>query len=299
MNYSAGQILILEDEPSWQSIYMDITSEMGYSCRIVDNAPDALRKLVQGFYHVVIVDLSLVKDDPRNLDGMKVLKLMRRMNEGTQGVVSTGYAFPKSIRDAFKEGEAFDLIEKGEDTKSDIDTVIRNAVSTAKKHMNAYSVSPSALIKGLNSESLERHIGIQRNQFERILDTIVYLSGELLDNKSDIVEHDEFLSLAESPRLYQHSKPIRFLDKNKVAVIVYWSRNLENAILIRISTRQQVKQECEFFVAHPEEAQKLGLMRVSRPFYAGNYGGLIYVVEENEILFSEFDHPWFDLFNEV
>jgi CheY-like chemotaxis protein len=299
MNSTAARVLIIEDDPSWQALYRDIVVHMGYACTIVDNPYDALARLVRGWYHIVVVDLSLIKNDSQNLDGMKVLQWIRQMNEGTQALVSTGYAFPKSIRDIFKGGTAFDLVEKGADSRSEIEALLSKGVATAKQHMNGHFLNPSSHVKGLSAIPLEEALGIQRVQFDLLLDTTLRFAIELLDHSSHIhverhpVNHYlEAVSFGGLP-LIPDSQPARYISQGGGMVILrFWDRLFERCLMVRISRRNQVEREHSFFYAHPVQAQIFGFTTVSGPLYMGNFGSIMYVMEETNNLFSEFDHPW-------
>jgi CheY-like chemotaxis protein len=307
VNYPSGQVLILEDNPSWQENYAEIVSGMGYVYSVAATAADALMKLVQRLYHVVIVDLSLAQDDPRNRDGMKVLKWINQMGEGTQGIVSTGYAFPRAIRDIFKEGGAFDLVEKGGGNQEELEMMIRKGVATARQYMIAHPILPAYRSQALDSEMLVQKLDMNRAQLDVLLKTILYLRHELFGNadgvmvqKATLDFQPEMLSI-DVPRLLPHRQPARLLVSSNAAIVMlkYWDRVFERGLLVRISKYEQIEKEYEYFSTHISEPGIFGLAQVSQPYYSDRFGGLIYVLEQTEMLFSEFEHPWEHLLTEM
>jgi CheY-like chemotaxis protein len=299
MAISSGQILVLEDDPVWQRIYEEIASDMGYTVHIADNAKDALTKLARRLCHLVIVDLSLVPDNPRNRDGMEVLNWIRLMNEGTQGLVCTGYATPKDARDAFKEGGAFDFVWKGVGG-TEIATKIRQGIAQAQASIMARPVYPRVGVKGLELSEAANTLGTPWDKLEHLLAALLYRANELLEVPEQNVgegpttrAYEELASLT-LPRLLDHRRPAKVLARTDGAIIVtrYWDRVFERPLVVRLRQRSHVEREYDFFASHPGELRTMGFAKIGRPCYEGDLGGIVYVADESDSPFEEFEPPW-------
>jgi hypothetical protein len=110
----------------------------------------------------------------------------------------------------------------------------------------------------------------------------------------------EMLSI-DVPRLLPHRQPARLLVSSNAAIVMlkYWDRVFERGLLVRISKYEQIEKEYEYFSTHISEPGIFGLAQVSQPYYSDRFGGLIYVLEQTEMLFSEFEHPWEHLLTEM
>jgi CheY-like chemotaxis protein len=104
-------VLVIEDDPSWQMNYEEILEEEGYQVDIAANKEEAGRKLRERIFDVAIVDLRLVDDDPKNTDGIEVVRLMRDLKAPTRAIVKSGY-LTKEIREQLEELEAFGILDK-------------------------------------------------------------------------------------------------------------------------------------------------------------------------------------------
>lgn len=98
------RILVVEDKPDLCSMYANEIREYGCLADEALSKDDALFKILDKTYHVVVVDLDLVGEDSRehkvNLDGIVVLQEISRLNEGTKGFVLSGQAKPQVSADA-------------------------------------------------------------------------------------------------------------------------------------------------------------------------------------------------------
>ncbi len=84
-------ILLVEDDASWQMIYQEILSDEGYTVDIAKSKTQASGKLGQHAFDVAIIDLRLDDEDPKNMDGIEVIRLLRERNVPTRIIVKSGY----------------------------------------------------------------------------------------------------------------------------------------------------------------------------------------------------------------
>ncbi len=99
-------ILIVDDETQNREYLSEILSDEGYSITTAINGQDAIGKLSQDSFHVVLTDLQMPE-----LDGLAVIRHLVDNKLNTIGILYTGYGSVKTAVDAMKLG-AFDYITK-------------------------------------------------------------------------------------------------------------------------------------------------------------------------------------------
>src|SRR5438067_4706255 len=101
-----GKLLVVDDEES-VAVTMGAILEMdGYSVSISTSGADALRKLNESEYDLVLTDLRL--DD---VDGLSIVSEVCRVQPDTVSIILTGYASLESAIKALREG-AYDYLIK-------------------------------------------------------------------------------------------------------------------------------------------------------------------------------------------
>lgn len=299
MNQPDGQILVLEDDPGWQDLFREIASNLGCTVHITDNVRSGIVKLLRRLYQLVVLDLSLSPDNANDREGLKILDQLRLMNEGTQVLVVTGFANPKTVRDIFKTGEVLDFVEKTEPV-SEITRKILEGVATGKHAILARSAQPNLSLKGLEPALVEQQLGVSWN-------TLCTLFAKMVNQASDLFNSVANSDLRDSgkqptrdtlnygvPRLLEHRNSAQILEKPESVIIVvrYWDRTSECPLVFRISNRKQIESEYGYFSMHSDQLAAMGFQQVSRPLYDGNAGALAYVAYETERTFEEFEFPW-------
>ncbi|HVP20279.1 MAG TPA: DNA-binding response regulator [Anaerolineaceae bacterium] len=104
--------LVVDDDRAWQDILSEILSDAGL---VVDTAAsyEAAANLIHSYSHrIAIVDLSLLGEDPHNVDGLKVLESIRRQDPGCNAVLLTGYATVELAVNAIKTYGAYTCLQK-------------------------------------------------------------------------------------------------------------------------------------------------------------------------------------------
>lgn len=87
-------ILIVDDEPLIQELLSEVLEKEGYQVTSVSNGYQALKKIHQGYFDVVITDVRMPK-----IDGITLLKKIKELSPATSVIVITAYG---SIDDAVK-----------------------------------------------------------------------------------------------------------------------------------------------------------------------------------------------------
>ncbi len=116
-------ILIVDDEPSMRIALSESLASCGYTVDTATDGQDAIRKLGQLVYALVITDMRMPK-----LGGMDVLKSVKRNSPETKVIVITAYGTVNTAVEAMKEG-ASEFIMKPFSLE-DIEGVVRSVLST-------------------------------------------------------------------------------------------------------------------------------------------------------------------------
>ncbi|MBW6504955.1 sigma-54 dependent transcriptional regulator [bacterium] len=99
MNGEGKRILIVEDDPGLLFTMTDALEGNGFAVTGADNGGDAIRRLLDGAFDVVVTDLRLP-----DKDGMEVLREARKKVPAPSVVVMTGYGSVESAVAAMKSG---------------------------------------------------------------------------------------------------------------------------------------------------------------------------------------------------
>jgi DNA-binding NtrC family response regulator len=117
-------VLVVEDDPAWQMNYEEILEEEGYLVEVAASKEEAARKLKERTFDVAVIDLRLVDDDPKNMDGVEVVKLMHDLKVPTRAIVKSGYLIEEISRE-LKELGVFGVLDKEGSARQLIDLVTR------------------------------------------------------------------------------------------------------------------------------------------------------------------------------
>ncbi|HQO63388.1 MAG TPA: sigma-54 dependent transcriptional regulator, partial [Syntrophorhabdus sp.] len=101
-----SQILIVEDDRKMRLALREIMTKEGYSVDTVETGEAALGRVEETSYDLVITDLKLP-----GIDGMSLLKAIRKSRPDTSVVIITAYATVDTAVEAMREG-AEDYISK-------------------------------------------------------------------------------------------------------------------------------------------------------------------------------------------
>ena len=127
----SARILIVEDEKAIQLALRGLLRRDGYDVDLADTGEDAVRKLGEAAYDLVITDLAL----GRGLSGMDVLRASREARPETAVVMITAHGSEKVAVEAMKQG-ADDYLPKPFDNE-ELRVVVRQALErTALRREN-------------------------------------------------------------------------------------------------------------------------------------------------------------------
>jgi DNA-binding NtrC family response regulator len=101
-----GRILVVDDEEDIRRLISGYLTEMNYHVVTANDGQEALGKYMQTDFDLIISDRVMPK-----IDGLELLKKIRRMNKEIMFLMVTGYPAVESAVEAIKAG-AYDYIVK-------------------------------------------------------------------------------------------------------------------------------------------------------------------------------------------
>jgi DNA-binding NtrC family response regulator len=117
-------VLVVEDDLSWQINYQEILEEAGYLVELATGKEAAACQLQEHIFDVAIVDLRLADNDPKNTDGIEVIKLMRDLGMSTRVIVKSGY-LTEEIQKRLNELQVYEVLNKEGSARLLTDSVAR------------------------------------------------------------------------------------------------------------------------------------------------------------------------------
>jgi two-component system response regulator FlrC len=115
-------ILVVDDDSEMRSALKDAIQKIGYSAVVCEDGYDAINKLSQSYYSLLITDMKM----PR-MDGLSLLKEIRKRGHNLPALVITGFGTIENAVDTMKEG-AIDYLLKPfsfDALKTAIEAIIR------------------------------------------------------------------------------------------------------------------------------------------------------------------------------
>ena len=93
------KVLIIDDDGGSCQMLADILSEKGYSTEYSHSGEDALAKVTQNTFNIVIIDVNLP-----DTDGIELFKNIKQVDPEIEGIIVTGYASIESAVAAVRYG---------------------------------------------------------------------------------------------------------------------------------------------------------------------------------------------------
>jgi|GEM_PF-606752 len=100
------RILVVDDEPHVVQIFQDLLAQRGYEVASSSNGDDAIVKVTNGNFDLVLTDINLP-----GVDGLEVVRAAKAADKDTCVILITGYASTTTAIDALRQG-AYDYITK-------------------------------------------------------------------------------------------------------------------------------------------------------------------------------------------
>jgi len=101
-----AKILVVDDDEELTNTLADYLAKQGYSVTKAYDGREALARLREVDFHMVVTDLKMPE-----IDGIELLQMVKEINPKVAVVVITGYGTVESAVQAIKLG-AYDFIQK-------------------------------------------------------------------------------------------------------------------------------------------------------------------------------------------
>jgi DNA-binding NarL/FixJ family response regulator len=112
MMAQALRALVIEDDHSWRQILSEILVDCGLEVDIAENLEQATLALKSKSHRVAVVDLSLSPNDHNNIDGLRVLDAVRKLDPNCRAILLTGFATVELAVTALTDYGAFTFLRK-------------------------------------------------------------------------------------------------------------------------------------------------------------------------------------------
>jgi DNA-binding NtrC family response regulator len=160
MNNQGVGILVVDDEFSVRDSLCNWFKMEGYRTDTAENGKEALKKLQESPWDIVLVDIKMP-----GMDGMELQRHIKKINNTIIVIVITAYATVDTAVEAMKEG-AFDYLSKPVDPDK-LSILIRNAVNQRR-----LMVENIQLKQKVEELSLQDEIAGESPQIKKILEMV-------------------------------------------------------------------------------------------------------------------------------
>ena len=173
---ASGSLLVVDDEES-VAVTMGAILEMdGYTVSISTNGADALRRLDEHTYDLVLTDLRL--DD---IDGLTIVSQVARVQPEAVSIILTGYASLESAIKALREG-AYDYLIKPCDV-DELRAVVARGIERRQlgiqlKERLAELEAANETIRDLNRD-LQRRIDAATAELQQRMEELAHANEEI------------------------------------------------------------------------------------------------------------------------
>jgi DNA-binding NarL/FixJ family response regulator len=157
--------LVVDDDNSWQQILSEILSDCGLEVDVASSVDEATGILKSQPHRLAVVDLSLLPNDHNNVDGLRVLDSIRRLDPNCRTILLTGFATVELAVTALTDYGAFTFLRKESFHRSQFrDIVYRILVSPPN-----LSAPTPAVGTGTSSAAVKDSSNSQKPPSEKVL----------------------------------------------------------------------------------------------------------------------------------
>jgi DNA-binding NarL/FixJ family response regulator len=147
--------LIVEDDTAWQEILGELLTDNGLSVDTVSTLEDTLAILKSCSHRLAVVDLSLSDGEPENIDGLKVLEIIRRVDPNTHTILLTGFATVELAVSAMTEHGAVTVLRKECFARDEFNRLVqRLLISAPAQPVSSHQALDGGLLSGVPAEPM-------------------------------------------------------------------------------------------------------------------------------------------------
>lgn len=197
-----ARILVVDDEIQVVHIFRDLLTQQGYEVEDCDNGDDAILKVTNGKFDLVLTDINLP-----GVDGLEVIRAAKAADKDTCVILITGYASTTTAIDALRQG-AYDYITKPFDLWETAKAIERGLETRTLSRENA------RLLKQLGDANaeLQQHEEILKKKVERATHRMasLYEAGKAISTSLSLQSTLEVV-VAQAARLTASNSCLVFL----------------------------------------------------------------------------------------
>ncbi len=106
--------LVVDDLEQWRKALTITLQREGFFTDSAATADEALERLNETLYHLLILDIRLEDSDSNNIEGINLLQKLaqRGLSGATSVIILSAYGTLERMRRAFKEHEVADFLSK-------------------------------------------------------------------------------------------------------------------------------------------------------------------------------------------
>ncbi len=114
-----GRILVVDDLESWREELVETLQHDGLHADSASTATEALQRLNETLYHLLVLDIRLVDADHTNEDGISLLRELeeRGLSEATKVIMLSAHDTKEHMRMAFRDYKVADFLSKDKFSK--------------------------------------------------------------------------------------------------------------------------------------------------------------------------------------
>ncbi|GAC1386603.1 MAG: hypothetical protein NVSMB33_16160 [Ktedonobacteraceae bacterium] len=112
------RILIVDDLEAWREELVEMLQSVGFQADSASSITQALERLDESLYHLLVLDIRMDESDPGNRDGIDLLRELvnRGLSEAIKVIILSNYETPELVYLAFKDYKVTDFLYKREYT---------------------------------------------------------------------------------------------------------------------------------------------------------------------------------------
>jgi len=224
-------VLIVDDRKNWLDTLCDLLDSDAYDIETATSYDEAMCKLEQRAFHVLVADQRLADADEKNIEGILLLDELDKLQDGTQAIIVTGYPTKEAIKRALRGSRAHDYILKHPEEGGPFNIrgyreVVREATDVA--------IGERELIVAKDAQKLALLLGLTYGQIAEALfntNAVAPVTRERVEEVLGQLFHP-LLPLAYG---IGRARPSEFAQSFE---ILGWSRGLGQAVLVGVSTER-------------------------------------------------------------
>src|SRR5437588_9925734 len=113
------RILVVDDLEKWRKQLVETLQREGFYADSASTATEALERLDETFYHLLLLDIRLVDANPNNQEGIDLLDELdkRGLSDATKVIILSAYGTKEQMRTAFAKHRVVDFLSKDDFTR--------------------------------------------------------------------------------------------------------------------------------------------------------------------------------------